>query len=423
MALKEVLRPLGLIPSFANDLNLDDPGETWDTTPTKVEPGAGKRDDGILPDEDINAQHINHLFNELGKWVQFFSDIQVQNWLEPTTLPLVAAQLNTGNHVCWDDANLEWWTVADGIGAGTIIIAAKSRDGRNWIDEDEAGTTDADLNYCFSKPTQDTPTHTGSFVVATTEGAFIVVNRTGTWTEFALTATDTMNVGVWDPGNELLLAGGDDLGGPNVPIIYSSPSGAIVWTRVVPTPANSTTVVDMATDGAGLTLAIGDGANGDTWTSTNGTSWTLRATTITSMLGCWFNTAQALWMIVTSDRVYTSPDAIVWTLVDGPHATDTFTQRTLRGFGSLWVACGDADAEIVFSTDNGASWRRLVIPQDVPVGEIVTAWRGIAYSPQLRKFMVVADRSAAAGSVNLSLSVGTILNSASEAGDDAPTVT
>ena len=49
MADKALLRPIGLEPSWANDVAINDPGESWDATDTKIEPGAGKRDDGWLP--------------------------------------------------------------------------------------------------------------------------------------------------------------------------------------------------------------------------------------------------------------------------------------------------------------------------------------------------------------------------------------
>ena len=79
MADKQNTMPLVPIPAWANDDLINDPGEPWDSTDTKVEPGSGKRDDGFLPEENPPAQHVNKLFHEIGTWLQYFSTIQVQN--------------------------------------------------------------------------------------------------------------------------------------------------------------------------------------------------------------------------------------------------------------------------------------------------------------------------------------------------------
>lgn len=421
MALKEVKRPTGLIPSWANDDNLDDPGEPWDGNPTKVEPGAGKRDDGHLPDEDIDAQHVNHLLNEQGKWIQFFSDIQIQNWLIPNTMPTTTP--NTGNCVTWDQGATQWVVCGDAL--TNDIRADFSENGHDWVAEDEPAISSLDPEYCFSKPASDAPTHGGSFVIAIGDSDTRINElRSGTWTSTNLAGDDdSMRGGVWDPSNQLLLLGGhNDAGPPVEPIFYHSVSTAFSWTRVVPAFSNSETVVDVQTDGSGLSLAVGDQTDGDTWTSTNGTAWTLRTTTIDDMRACWFNPDAAagagLWMIVTNNEVFTSPDAINWSLAS-TLLSGTFQFHTLRGFGSLWVCGSGSDSAILFSTDDGANWRHVPVPSGLPNNPPT----GLEYSPVDRKFMAVFQKTVD-GIVNMSLSLGTSArNSTLSSLTDVPSVT
>jgi hypothetical protein len=244
------------------------------------------------------------------------------------------------------------------------------------------------------------------------------VLASGTWTAYTSADDDQMQCGVFDPANALVLCGGHDDLGP-VPVFLSSPV-TISFTRDIPSASSSTTVVDMATNGQGLTLAIGNGTTGDTWTSTDGLSWTLRTTAIDNMVACWYNVEEALWMIVTSGgETWRSTDAISWSLIDTLNS-GAFTTRCLRGYGSLWVCPLSGDSSILYSTDSGASWRFVFIPQ---AGATNVGWTGIAYSPTHHAYMLCAKRAGGDGSINMSLAVGTPTFSASTGTDDPPVVT
>lgn len=63
------------VPTWATDASYDDPGEDWDTEPTKIDPGAGKRATGWLPTEVLPADMHNHEMNLLGQWAGWLDDL------------------------------------------------------------------------------------------------------------------------------------------------------------------------------------------------------------------------------------------------------------------------------------------------------------------------------------------------------------
>lgn len=404
MADKQVTRPTGLVPSWSNDQSMNDPSEAWHGDDTKTEPGAGKRDDGWLPDEDIETQHVNHLMWEDKAWIQFFSDIQIQNWPLPTTLPLVSGDPNTGNAIVWDYGSQQWWVVGDDVSLD--MISSRSTDGYIWFPEKETtGTFNDPANgFAYSKPDNEAPTHSDSLLVTGCSG-HILVNQAGSWTNYPINSeNDAATCGAWDTVIELLLVGGYDTTGPFVPVFYYSDPATISWTRVVPSASNSDQVVDMAASGEELVLAIGRNANGDTWTSEDGIVWTLRTTTIDNMVACRYNPAEGLWMILTSGgEVHTSSDAINWSLKASTGLS--FQTRCLRASGSVWVALDAAERTIYFSTDSGTTWRPIVVPMDHDAN---IDWVGIDYSEDQRKFMLVAYDATNGAHVNQSLSLGTV---------------
>ena len=153
MANRRLVRPVHPLPSWANDALINDPGEPWHNTDTKVQPGAGKRDDGGLPEESPAAQHINQLFNELGQWVQYLSDVQPMNWKSWDT-PYAAAGGAT-SCVVWDEGAEAW------LCGGRADTCALAQIETEWSDVGAAVAV-SDFTWGASKNPGDTPGHIGS---------------------------------------------------------------------------------------------------------------------------------------------------------------------------------------------------------------------------------------------------------------------
>lgn len=76
-------RPPGAPRIVASDLVYADPGEAWDTLPTKVEPSAGMNLTGAVPNQPINAEHDNWRANDWTRRLAAIDLIEVQNFTEP----------------------------------------------------------------------------------------------------------------------------------------------------------------------------------------------------------------------------------------------------------------------------------------------------------------------------------------------------
>jgi len=382
MALKRITRPQGLVPSWANDELMNDPGEAWDATATKVEPGAGKRDDGWLPQENPPAQHRNHLDNAFGQWIQFFSDIQIMNWWdggEPKETSPATAEC-----VVYDEGDFSWI-----VGSRADIVTKARTEEGEWQEIQPTGGAGT-WTWAATKRPDFAPSHTGprTLLGSSVPGPAppVVEYSTVPWTALALPlATGPnghSNTGVWDGGNGRWLVGGQD---NVVPSFWYDATLITGFTQVVPTAVNSTEVLQIATDDNGNSVAIGDSAPFDVWTSANGTTWA-QATPTGIVAG---ESARAIawdaeggqWVLLTNKSCYVSVNGTSWSSV-ATFTNGSFQYRCLSIVGSHWVACSASDAEIRFSGDGGATWRVLRLPKgdytssDPLVGITYSRFRG-----------------------------------------------
>lgn len=372
MADKQVTYPIGLIPSWANDENMNDPGKDWDATPTKVEPGAGKRDDGYLPGENPPAQHLNHKFNEIGKWIQYFSTMQVMNWFDSGLL----AGSCTGEAMVYDEGIASW------IYAGRADIFTNSRDQWTFASGFNSGTAQT-WTWGASKIPGDAPTHTGAkslFGAKANSTTSSIVEFTGSFSAQALPGTGLKRStwGVWDRVNQLWLIGGvEDAGGtPTTAMWYAGTpiSGGV--TKVNPTMINSLDIVHMAHGvnvaggGGALNVAVGDGnaPNFDVLTSTNGTTWSVATPTgITAgenARSIMYDPAREVWVLLTNKSCYTSTNGTAWSNV-ATLTTGDFQYRCLASDGGgLYVAANEFGSPVAirYSNDGGVTWRVVPVP-------------------------------------------------------------
>jgi hypothetical protein len=439
MADKELFRPVGLDPSWANDTLLNDPGETWDATATKVEPGAGKRDDGFLPNEQPPAQHVNQLFNEIGKWIQFFSNIQIQNWDPPKSVTVagtnssyaVTRDTNPGGSAASGRGN---WMVA-----GFAGVITESPDGMNWSSVSGAGSA---LTWAASKDPRDAPvlttSHCSVFGGNTPVGNNTVVDYIGTTkTTRALSGSTGSTVtesGIWANDSGIFVVGGTN--GALAPALWwNDPSSmSTPWNAGTGVTYNdSTSVVDVAHDpDSGLTVAVGNKGttHADIWTSTDGKAWTLVADVFTDEpTAIDYNKKTGLWMVAAgaTGKIYTSSDGTTWSLL----TTLGFQvrHRCLLGVGSVWALVEDGSYGLYHSTDGGATWRYQFVDGDSKAST-TTECIDITYAEDVGCFGIALTGGYPSpsddGQFRKSLSAGTLLATASGSGYivlDNPTVT
>lgn len=425
MANKQITHPLAPLPSWANDENINDPGQPWDVTPTKVEPGAGKRDDGFLPEENPSAQHLNQQLNELGRWVQYLSNIQVLNWSE--TAPVNVAFLNSCEALVYDEGSLAM------IVGGRADVIHLSKNYQLW---DHIGPSGAAQTWTHgaSKPPEDVPTHSGVYtLLGGSASPDVITLDLGGYTTHGLpgAANTSSNYSLWDRDSAQWIVGGSENSGGDPSFWYSSHPVAGFTQFTLPT-VNSSTVqmIAAATDhisGGPFLVAIGEqvAPNHDVWTSSDGQTWAQAVPTGINvgqeMKSIIWNPAQAVFVLTTDDDVYTSTNGTAWT----PVATGlggTFPVRCLATDGAgLLVSLNDfGPFGLRYSTDGGATWRIVFLPPTGLDGPPGTAG-SIIYSRTPGRFFASFTDAPNQGSVAYSFAVGESLYTPD--GFDAPTVT
>lgn len=392
MADKQIDRPSGLIPSWANDVNISDPGEPWDATPTKVEPGAAQRDTGFVPADKPAAQHVNFLLNNYAKWLQYLGDVGQLNWRAED-----AGGLTKALSCCYDRGQDVFVVGGDGS-------VSESAAGGTWTDS--AAPTNVDLDCLASKPPTDAPTHTGrAYLAAGAATNALQIRTSGGWNSQTAAGFAISTCSIWDPIGQRWIVGGSD-GSGDARFVTAAHAAAPSWGVITPPTATGGIVRAMAHNDAGLIVAVGAGI-GDAWTSTDGgASWTYRATgSAASHQTIAYDPALSLFVALAGAEVLTTADGVLWTSITtisknfGLSATSARGHKLLRIVGGLWIA--SVSGAIAASTDQGATWRE--IPADLVAGGGVPY--SIDYSPRHRKFIAV--QGVAVARVLFSLAVGT----------------
>lgn len=60
-------------PQFATDANFAADGDSWSGSPTKLDPGVGRRAEGFEPDT-LPAEWLNYMINLHGEWIKWHED-------------------------------------------------------------------------------------------------------------------------------------------------------------------------------------------------------------------------------------------------------------------------------------------------------------------------------------------------------------
>ncbi len=444
MALKQINHPDGLIPSWANNDDMVDPAKPWDATPTKVEPGAGKRDAGYLPEENPTGQHLNQKLNELGRWVQYLSSIQVMNWFDtgpPSDKD--AGDFNNGDCIIYDEGFIGWICVGGGAAGASVV--QRSGDGETW--RRHPGTFSAagfHWTWAATKPPNDAPTHGGvnTLISNNAPSATNIVNEilvgvvnTGT---VPGTGTSAINHHVWNRFQQRwIFVGGTNLSVTPVPEIWTTTTPiAAALTQRLPAAVNSTECELVAGDesGSGLIVVVGNATPFDVWTSTDAITFTRATPTgITagqSAKSLLWDTKRQLFVLLTEKETYTSVNGTAWTQISVvPGTGDDFQLRCFDyDGGALYVAAADSPTvSIRYSRDGGLTWRVVNVPptEDPGDGGTTDPITGVFYSRGQGRFAALwglqADGSD--GNVALSLAMGESLYDADAVTISIPTVT
>ena len=423
MANKQLRHPGVPIPSWANDDNMVDPARPWDATPTKVEPGAGKRDDGYLPEENPTAQHLNHKFNEIGKWIQYLSSIQVMNWWITEPRDIGAAQINSTECVTYDEGLLTWIVGgrADEVSNSRALGAGHSQVGGGGTAWQETGPTgDAKTwTWAVSKRPDQAPAHVGLFTVlshsaATNPCNIAELTTGGGWLIYLVPGVGTSSIRqhTYDETHQRwIYVGGTNMAVTPQPAIYTQAVSAALVSRAA-TPLNSAIAEIVAVSSAGLIVVVGDGLAPtlDVWTSSDGFTFT-RATPVGLVVGesaraiIW-DDARSVFVLTSSKSCYTSTDGVNYTLLV-TYAVGNFAPRCVAtDGGGLYVACNSfSDPRAIrYSVDGGVNWRIKAIP--CTDGPGTNAPRQIYYSRNEGQFAIANEDNPNQGCLTFSFAIG-----------------
>lgn len=417
MAEKQITHPVGLIPSWANNDNMNDPGKDWHDTPSKVEPGAGKRDAGYTGEEAPTAQHLNHQMNEVGKWIQYLSSVQVMNWFDIGELPGAC----TAEALTYDEGITSWIfagranTFVNSRDSATFSAAFSSPVGQTWT-------------AAISKRPDHEPAHTGArslFCSAADATTNEIVEFSGSFTSEPLPGTGLKSAVcmAWDVINELwLIAGSEDTGGTPAACFWYDSTPISGPAQYVPTAINSDGVVDIChgrdTNEACLNVAVGSGTSFDVFTSTDGEVWS--AATPTGIVSgeaaraIMWDDKRLVFVLLTTKRCYTSTNGVAWSDVSGSVGGEFKARCLTYDGGGLYLAANNTAEPlgIRYSNDGGFTWRVVVVPPSE--NGSLDPIHSIAYSRVAGRFGAVwVDQStsppSAAGNFTVSLAVGETL--------------
>lgn len=385
-------RPLGVIPSWATDENYA-AGPAWGNTPTKVEPGAGRRATGFAPNDRPPAQHVNQQFGQLGQWIDYLDAIQAQNFSAPA---FAANAVNIGEALSFDplidDRQGRWFAV------GPTKSVYTSPDGLDWtaLAGIGAGTTDF-VTVASSTIHADGLTIMGGNVGANANRVYEYIN--GAWSSHDLAGVSPhVSFIYWAEEISLFIVGGVENG---IAKIWTTPDGVTYTARTVPDTATSalSDIIGIAggTLATGSTLYVAISQNvgspalvGASWSSPDGITWTLRdfgTPAILRPVAIAFSKEEKAFLIVNQGGgVYRSVDGINWSLV--VLTGQAFIVRGLCCKGSLWMAVGSGAANVELRYVLGSAtthWKRYNAPRTGSVPVI----KSIAYGQGDGRFMTM----------------------------------
>jgi hypothetical protein len=358
-------RPL-IIPTWATDLNYTNPPEA--ATPTKTDPGAGKRAEGWLPSERPEPREWNHEAHFRGQWIDYLKDVELLNWLglegESSNLDNLTGTPTDAQNIAYHpdgggSSGNPSWVFMSTSGSATQKFF-RSNQGGHW----EASNAHASAgNTAHSKGLIYSPT-AGLWIAKTNLGVNSIFTSPDSLTWTARTDPDAFGGfrgAVVDNGS-IIVAARDE------PDFLSSVDG-ITWTS----RSNPTSAMRGIAWSPSLGLFASVGSMGVAATSPDGITWTDRTSGVPgvpSLEDVIWDPIAAKFVAIAAELngvVLTSADGITWTSEGSPFTTPTGATTIPRSLdtdgGGNIVAVTDNtvnnEVSLGHSNDGGATWRNI----------------------------------------------------------------
>ena len=341
-------------PTWATDLNYTSPPQAG--TPTKSDPGAGKRVEGFLPEEQPSPQETNFDMNARGQWLEYLDKKDFMSLLpiEPsiyTTATITAGQLiGIASRVQQPVA-----TQLAMLGAhAASVVLLRSDDGITWQ------TILVPIGVTFSGIQ-----HPRSLVFSPLAGLWIIGTKLGS-TDAIVTAPDP--VGAWTARTDPSAVGSDHGGIAESASHLVMPTDEIItstngtsWTAIGGAPTSGVNQAAIWSPTLNLFIVVGasgevNSINGDGTGITDRTSSLPSALQTVDFNDCAFDPRSGLFIIVgDGGKIAVSPNGTTsWTdkSIDAKLSED-ITSIVSDGSGTLYMATANY---LLRSTDGGTTW-------------------------------------------------------------------
>lgn len=363
-------RPRGNVPVIATDDLINDPGYTWDGTPTKVAIPDNQIAAGFLPGEAPAAQQLSWLFNRWGQFLEYLDSIEIQNVGSSASI----AASGDFHGVAWDGFGRRLWAISDD---GVNGIAHVSTEGRIW----SVDTTLSAAAPIFGSLACNRADGVTVLVPHASHGAPDVYVRQATdavpsFDPYTVSADKVLGIGCkWDPDTERFIIYGakTPLIGPSSPHarLWVGTADGETWGEVTHPDYGAGTVFGACGLGPGtLKVATLLAASPKLLMPTDATlgTWT-EATTLdfTPALIEYGATDGVLMAVDSTGDVYVSSDGVTWDWrVHLAGTYGTVVPYSLAVRGSIWLLLAKlgtgAENSILWSKDMGHTWSLINWP-------------------------------------------------------------
>lgn len=373
--------PSYVVGSFSTDANFPAGPDPWSATPTKVAPPSPAG--GFVPGSAAASEYVNYELNQAfvtdaaarayqQTLLDFTGQIQGLSW---TSSALSASNKRTYSRPVFDSVTNRW--IISGQDATPTPGAFVCYDGRGWRATGGWVGDPSRTPFCMAvNPT------TGLAVAISSQGdkSWALPAGSETWNASVSTAVTGQIFGGncchWFPAALSGAGACVAIGGVSGVVKMIRGTGLAAWTDIslsVPAGLSGKITWECAANPTIFVAFTPDTLNQQTYmTSSDGSTFTLR-TLAAGIVGAsdavedvHYNAAEGIFMLAvgstTGGKIYTSPDALTWTL----KATlpTGYVPTDLAACGSLWALSVQRDIAgavprftVILSTDQGATWR------------------------------------------------------------------
>lgn len=350
--------------TWASDEDYPAGADPWSGTPTKVAPTTQSKETGFTPEEPMSAEQENYVLHgvcEVSKYLMDrFQNLPVLNFRPASTAVASFA------HAAWDPINGHWLAAS---AAGTKVVRKSDDLGVTWSANEISALGGTPTCFRVAVSTVD-----GSAVVTTDAREVYERSSGGTWTRRSTAMPLAPDAGSFYEVVHNPISGGwiGFTAGATVLVFATSPDRAVWTSQTMTTAGVGNAQAAIAIDPvagrvvvAQIPLPLASG-NVETHTSaTDGADFPVAAVVVNHgytasvrLSLAWDARAELFVMVVCSlgvgTKVYTSPDASAWTLVETLASGHALLRVCI--VGEVWATIKYSSG-VAFSLDQGATWR------------------------------------------------------------------